>query len=151
MSSNSEHSNPSQSGHRFRRVVVVEDNPDDERLTRSVLKNLQYTLELQVARDGSEAIELLNAADPKPDLVLLDIRLPMFSGYEVLRSVRAKPENRYYPIVMFTSSDDPKEMAECYDSGANSFITKPIDTTRYTQLLGLAAEYWLGANSVPNS
>ena len=137
------------SGARSRRVVVVEDNPDDERLTRNVLKSLNYPLELHIARDGSEAVEMLTAPTPKPDLVLLDIRLPKFSGCEVLRAVRATPDNRYYPIVMFTSSDDPREMAECYECGANSFITKPIDSDRYKLLLGMAAEYWLTANSTP--
>lgn len=132
------------------RVLLVEDNPDDAALTRrAVLKAVPET-EIELARDGQEAVDYL-AADgcQRPDLVLLDLKLPRLDGIEVLRRLRKDHQLCFMPIVMLTSSDERSDVVACYSEGVNSYLRKPVDFDDFMREVGGAAKYWLGSNIVP--
>jgi CheY-like chemotaxis protein len=132
------------------RVLLVEDNPDDAALSqRAVLRAVPET-ELELARDGQEAVDrLLDPSQPLPDLVLLDLKLPRVDGIELLRRVRAETRTRVVPIVMLTSSDERSDVAACYGAGVNSYLRKPVDFDQFMLIVGNAARYWLSANVAP--
>jgi two-component system response regulator len=141
---------------------MVEDNPDDELLTLDALKSagldspeIQY--EIAVTRDGAEAMDFLFAdgayagRDPgrQPCLVLLDLKLPKLSGFEVLARMRADRRTRLTPVVLLTSSSQEEDMIRGYTSGANSFVRKPVRFDRFIDAMRSLGEYWLMVNEVP--
>ena len=132
------------------RVLLVEDNPDDAALTRrAVLKAVPET-EIELARDGQEAIDYMSAEGClQPDLVLLDLKLPRLDGIEVLRRLRKDHALCFMPIVMLTSSDERSDVVACYSEGVNSYLRKPVDFDDFMREVGGAARYWLGSNIVP--
>ena len=138
-------------------ILLVEDNPDDEELIRLALKRCGYTDELFVVRDGEEALEFIFSNKRyshrrgvlPPKVVLLDIKLPMLDGLEVLHMMKGDPHTRRVPVVLLTSSSQDRDIAMGYDFGANSYIVKPVDFERFTELLGLCASYWLRINTSP--
>lgn len=132
------------------RVLLVEDNPDDAALTRrAVLKAVPET-EIQLARDGQEALDYFDAEDSsRPDLVLLDLKLPRLDGIEVLRRLRKNHNLCFLPIVMLTSSDERSDVVACYSEGVNSYLRKPVDFDEFMVQVGGAARYWLSSNIVP--
>jgi two-component system, response regulator len=139
-----------------RLVLVVEDNADDERLTVRALK-LGQPVRIVVARDGREAIEflfdgrLLSEMDEHeyPDLILLDLKLPKVNGIEILRRIREVDRTQQIPVVVLTSSDEERDITQCYANGANSYICKPIDFTEFTETVKSVANYWLRTNRLP--
>jgi two-component system response regulator len=137
-------------------VLVVEDSADDERLTVRALK-MGQPLRIVVARDGREACEYLfegrllgdMTEHEYPALVLLDLKLPKVSGSEVLRRIRQEEATRQIPVVVLTSSDEERDIAQCYANGANSYICKPIDFTEFTETVKSVATYWMQTNRLP--
>jgi len=138
-------------------ILVVEDNPDDEELTLRSLRRAHIANKVVVARDGSEALDYLYAGgayaarDPTqiPALVLLDLKLPIVGGIDVLRRIRAEPVTRYLPVVIMTSSSEDEDMVRSYDSGANSYVRKPIDFSEFAGAVQQLGLYWLVLNNVP--
>ncbi len=138
-------------------VLLVEDNPDDEALTLRALKKNNILNEVVVARDGSEALEyLLGAAGTAPRIrldqlavVLLDLKLPKVNGLEVLRRLRADPRTKRLPIVVLTSSKEEKDLVSAYDSGANSYVQKPVEFADFVRAAGHLGLYWLVTNASP--
>lgn len=136
-------------------VLVVEDNPDDEALTLRALRKCALPIRITVARDGAEAVEILNSdlravgLDTAPRLLLLDLKLPKLGGLEVLEAVRANPNTASMPVVCLTSSDEITDTDRAYGLGANSFVRKPIDFEEYLSVVCKAAEYWLSVNFWP--
>ncbi|MEO0534023.1 MAG: response regulator [Cyanobacteria bacterium P01_A01_bin.123] len=129
-----------------RPILLVEDNPDDERLTIRALKRAKLTNPIQVARDGEEALAVLFAADPLPSVVLLDIKLPKIDGLEVLQRIRANPQTRLLPVVVLTSSSEERDIIESYSSGANSYVRKPVDFDQFTHAVTQLGLYWVLIN-----
>jgi two-component system response regulator len=128
-------------------VLLVEDNSNDEMLALRALKKVDIQIRVDVARDGIEATNyLLDAAMPCPDLVLLDLRLPRMNGLEVLNSIRSNPKTRNLPVVVFTSSSQPSDVMNCFQSGANSFVRKSHDYAQYMILMSKIVDYWLTVN-----
>jgi two-component system response regulator len=136
-------------------ILLVEDNPDDEELTKRAFEVCKLSNEIVVVRDGMEALDYLFATgthadrDPEllPQVVLLDLNLPKIDGLEVLRRIRADARTRRLPVVVLTSSSEERDIVQSYDLGANSFVRKPVDFFRFidaAQQLGL---YWLVLNS----
>src|SRR4051812_2265432 len=109
------------------KILLVEDNPDDEQLTMRALRKLGHRVSVDVARDGQEAIDYL-AGDgrPLPNLVLLDLKLPKISGLEVLERLRKNPRTKHVLVVVLTSSDEPSDVRASYQQYANSYIRKPV-------------------------
>jgi len=130
-----------------RRILIVEDNPDDESLTQRGLRKAEA--EIQVARDGALALEALAAMDHLPDLVLLDLKLPKIDGSEVLRQLRSDARTSRLCVVVFTSSSEPGDIARCYALGCNSYVIKPVTYEDYIEAVRGIAAFWLGLNVSP--
>ena len=132
----------------LKQILVVEDNPDDEKLTLRALRQCDVPHIIRVARDGAEAIEFLfgPSATALPDLILLDLKLPKVNGLEVLAKVRAELKTRGLPVVVLTSSDEERDILESYDLGANSYIRKPVDFDDFMDAVRQLGVYWLSMN-----
>ena len=132
------------------RVLLVEDNPDDEALALRALSKFDPNLTVDVCRDGQEALDHLFGLSPaQPQLILLDLKLPKASGFDVLKRLKSDPNTRRIPVVLLTSSKEDQDRIEGYDLGANSFIRKPIDFREFTGLIKQLGEYWLRTNQPP--
>ena len=129
------------------RILIVEDNPDDESLTQRGLRN--SSAEIEVARDGALALEALAAMERLPDLVLLDLKLPKIDGSEVLRQLRSDARTSRLCVVVFTSSSEPADIARCYALGCNSYVIKPVTYENYIEAVRNIAGYWLMLNASP--
>ncbi len=130
-----------------RRILIVEDNPDDESLTQRGLRKADA--EIVVAHDGALALEALAAMDRLPDLVLLDLKLPKIDGSEVLRQLRNDARTSRLCVVVFTSSSEPADIARCYALGCNSYVIKPVTYEDYIETVRGIAAYWLTLNVSP--
>jgi two-component system, response regulator len=131
-------------------IFLVEDNPDDEKLTLRALKKNNIANPVKVARDGQEALDYLFAADRKlPALVLLDLRLPKVGGLDVLKRLRADPMRKLVPVVILTSSKEEGDLVRGYSLGANSYIRKPVDFDRFVEAVQQLGMYWLVLNEAP--
>jgi two-component system response regulator len=135
-------------------ILLVEDNPDDEELTRRAFKASKIATRLIVARDGAEAIDFLSAAgafagrgaEDDPCLVLLDLKLPKIGGLEVLQKMRANPRTRMTPVVVLTSSTEEQDVIRSYGLGANSYVRKPVDFAQFADAMRALGHYWLVLN-----
>lgn len=138
-------------------ILLVEDNPDDEALTRRALTRNNIRNELVVARDGVEALDYLfgtgvhagRDTTTQPEVVLLDLKLPRVDGLEVLRRMRADARTALLPVVILTSSREEQDLVAGYSLGANSYIRKPVDFTQFTTAVGQLGLYWLVLNEAP--
>jgi len=131
-------------------ILLVEDNPDDEQLTRRALKEHNVANPVDVALDGQEAIDILFDPERKlPALVLLDLRLPKVSGLEVLRRLRADPARKLVPVVILTASKEESDLVQGYSFGANSYIRKPVDFKQFSAAVAHLSMYWLLLNEAP--
>ena len=106
------------------RVLLVEDNRDDAELAVWALREVGIT-EVAVAWDGTHALELLGSITP--DLVLLDLRLPLMDGLDVLAEIRRDPRLKHLRVIILTSSENPRDMAACQALGVTAFLSKPLD------------------------
>ena len=140
-----------------KKILLVEDNPDDEALTLRALKKNNILNEVVVAHDGVEALDYLFAngnyasrdSNVMPEVILLDLKLPKVDGLEVLRRVRADARTRLLPIVVLTSSKEERDMIESYSLGANSYIRKPVDFVQFGDAVQQLGLYWLILNEPP--
>lgn len=135
-------------------ILLVEDNPGDIRLTQEALREGRVRNELQVARDGVEALDLLcrrgqfaNAA--RPDLILLDLNLPRKDGREVLAELKAHGDLRRIPVVVLTTSQAEEDILASYDLHANCYISKPVDLDRFIAVVRSIDEFWLSVVELP--
>jgi len=127
-------------------IILVEDNPDDERLAIRALHKGKVANEILVARNGEEAINMILSADPLPCVVLLDLKLPKIDGLEVLRRIRAEPRTHLLPVVVLTSSSEDRDIVESYSLGANSYVRKPVEFDRFTEAVKQLGLYWALVN-----
>jgi two-component system response regulator len=138
-------------------ILLVEDNPADVKITQRALKESGLPVELIVVRDGQEAVDYLlrqgahaaPASWRSPDLILLDLNLPRMTGREVLERVRGTPALRATPVVVLTTSRRQEDVQQMYASGANTYIEKPQDFTRFVQVLQTIHRYWLDTALLP--
>jgi two-component system, response regulator len=130
-------------------ILLVEDNPNDAELTQRALKKSDLGARLAIARDGAEALEYLLSSRPRPKVVFLDLKLPKIDGIEVLRRVRAEERTRCLPIVVLTSSQEERDINECYKLGVNSYVVKPVEFDKFYKAVGDLGMYWLVLNKSP--
>jgi two-component system response regulator len=136
-------------------ILLVEDNPDDEALTLRAFKRSNIANDLEVVRDGQEALDYLfgdgngEPAKPVPALILLDLKLPKVDGLEVLQRIRADDHTRLIPVVILTSSREETDLVAGYGSGANSYVCKPVDFEQFSESVTQLGLYWLVVNEAP--
>lgn len=135
-------------------ILLVEDNPDDRDLTLRAFKKAEIDVEITCAEDGAEALDLLlpeaeGAAALQPDLVLLDLNLPIVDGLEVLRRIRADKLTHSLPVVLLTSSKEQEDISKGYDLGCNSYVRKPVNFDDFLKAARQLGAYWLTLNQPP--
>lgn len=138
-----------------KKILLIEDNFNDETLTLLALKEGKITNHIDVVRDGEEALDYLfcrgEYADRNkshlPQLILLDLKLPKIDGLDVLREIRANPDTKRIPVVILTSSRQESDIVKGYDNGANSFVVKPMDSTQFSKVIEQVGLYWLLVNT----
>jgi two-component system response regulator len=133
------------------KILLVEDNPDDIKLTQRAFGKCAFcrdTCQLVVVKNGAEAIEYLNTS-VLPKLILLDLKLPKMSGFEVLDYIRSNERTRLIPVIILTSSREEKDVKKAYCLGANSYIRKPVDFNRFYEVTQEIGTYWLSINELP--
>ena len=138
-------------------ILLVEDNPDDEALTIRALKKNNIGNALIVVRDGAEALDFLFCKgafadrDPleRPQIILLDLKLPKVDGLEVLRSLRENESTRTLPVVILTSSREEQDLIQSHSLGANSYVRKPVDFNQFVEAVLQLGLYWLVLNETP--
>jgi CheY-like chemotaxis protein len=138
-------------------ILLVEDNPADIKITERALRESGLPVELLVVRDGQEALDYLLRLGPhaedarwrSPDLILLDLNLPGLTGREVLEKIRATPALRAVPVVVLTTSRRLEDVQEMYAAGANTYIEKPQNFSRFVQVLQTIQRYWLDTALLP--
>lgn len=138
-------------------ILLVEDNPDDETLTRMALQENNLLNEIVVAHDGVEALDYLfgrgryagRDLNDKPQVVLLDLKLPKLDGLDVLRALRSDDRTKLLPVVILTSSNEEQDLLAGYRLGANSYVRKPVDFHQFTDAVKQLGLYWLLLNEPP--
>jgi CheY-like chemotaxis protein len=132
-------------------VLLVEDNAADVFLLREAFRTLPGRPELQVVRDGREALAVLHKAEPPvtPDLVLLDLSLPLLNGHEVLQAIKTDPRTRTIPVIIFSSSSAARDIQKSYELQANSYVQKPMDLDGFCQVVSALHAFWLQAVQLP--
>jgi two-component system, response regulator len=130
-------------------ILLVEDNPNDAELAQRALKKTNLGPRLVLARDGAEALDYLFSDRPKPKVIFLDLKLPKIDGVEVLRRLRADDRLKSIPVVVLTSSQEERDINECYKLGVNSYVVKPVEFDKFYQVVGDLAQYWLVLNKLP--
>jgi two-component system, response regulator len=138
-------------------ILLVEDNPDDVELTLHALRKENLANNVEIVRDGEDALNFLFCRGPfhkrriedPPRLVLLDLKLPKVDGLSVLRQLKASPLTRAIPVVILTASREEKDMVESYQLGVNSYIQKPVDFQQFQQTVKEVGLFWLVVNVAP--
>ena len=140
-------------------VLLVEDDPDDVEITKRAFLKGRIINPLYVVRDGEEAIEFLKHTGryamseraPKPGLILLDLNMPRMDGREVLRIVKSDPALKRIPVVVLTTSNEEGDIFKCYDSGANTYMTKPVDFQKFIEAVITIGKYWFCFAETPKN
>jgi two-component system, chemotaxis family, response regulator Rcp1 len=142
------------SGARPIEILLVEDNPGDVDLTREALENAKVSNSLHVVDDGAKAMDFLYqrreySGVPRPDIILLDLNLPKKDGRQVLAEIRGDPALAEIPVVVLTTSQADEDIFRAYRLHANCYITKPVDFTRFMQVIRAIEEFWLTVVKLP--
>jgi len=140
-------------------ILLVEDNPDDEELTKRALRQAKIANEIVVARDGSEAVDFVfgqgshagRDVSRMPAVILLDLKLPKLSGLDVLQRLRADSRTKLIPVVVLTSSSEEEDMLKSYEFGANSYVRKPVEFGAFANAVSQLGLYWMLLNQPPPS
>jgi two-component system response regulator len=138
-------------------ILLVEDNPDDVKLTLRALEKSRIANEVVVARNGIEAIEYLTGTgkfagrdpDVLPEVVLLDLKMPRMDGLELLQRIRSDKKTKLLPVVVLTTSTEDRDRVESYKLGANSYVRKPVDFSQFVEAVQHLGLYWLVLNETP--
>ena len=138
-------------------ILLVEDDPDDVILTQRAFQKTVSGLPIFVVPNGLEAVRYLdgegNYGDrlryPLPDLVLMDLKMPVMNGFDAMKWIRSQPNFKRLPVIILTSSFHESDAARTYESGANSFIIKPVDFNQLVQAMQRLVDFWLGSARLP--
>jgi two-component system response regulator len=138
-------------------ILIVEDSPQDLELTKRALRKANVSNNIQIARDGEEALAFLfcegvfaeRKGENQPKVILLDLKLPKIDGLEVLKRIKADPRTQAIPVVVLTSSKEQKDVVETYKLGVNSYIVKPVNFEGFIKAVQDLGMYWLLLNQPP--
>jgi two-component system, chemotaxis family, response regulator Rcp1 len=135
-------------------ILLVEDNPGDERLTREALKEGKVYSNLHWVKDGVEALEFLRRQGkfqgaPRPDIILLDLNLPKKDGREVLQEIKNDEQLKRIPVVVLTTSKADEDVLKTYDLHANCYVTKPVDLEKFIVVVRSIDVFWLTVVTLP--
>ncbi|HKI32155.1 MAG TPA: response regulator [Gemmataceae bacterium] len=138
-------------------ILLVEDNPNDVKLALHAFKKNKVANHVHVARDGAEALEFMFGTgryagrdiESGPRVILLDLKLPLVDGIEVLRLLKADPRTQAIPVVVLTASREERDVVQSYQLGVNSYIVKPVDFDQFTESVRELGFYWLLLNHLP--
>ena len=138
-------------------VLLVEDNPSDAELALRALKKNKLTNHVRWLQDGAAAIDYLfgegewkgRELEPRPRVILLDLKLPKVDGIEVLRRVKSDDRTRSIPVVVMTSSREERDIVDSYRLGVNSYVVKPVDFDQFSKAVGELGFYWMLINQPP--
>ena len=135
-------------------LLLVEDNPGDIRLTQEALKEAPVPIHLSVAMDGVEAVDFLKRRGkfqhaPRPDLILLDLNLPLKNGPEVLSEIKSDPDLKRIPVLVMTTSRAPADVQQAYSLNANCYISKPVRLDDFMNVVESIENFWLQTAVLP--
>jgi CheY-like chemotaxis protein len=136
-------------------VLLVEDDPGDELMTREAFEDNKIGNRLHVARDGEEALDFLyrrgvHSEAPRVDLVLLDLNLPKYDGRQVLERIRADPDLTHLPVVVLTTSSSEEDILRSYKLHANAYVTKPVDVNQFIAAVRQIDDFFLSVVRLPH-
>jgi CheY-like chemotaxis protein len=142
---------------KMKSILLVEDNEDDVDLTLLCIKKNQLAEQVDVVRDGAEALDFIfgrgryahRDLSDEPAVILLDLNLPKISGLDVLTQIRNNPKTKRLPVVVFTTSNEERDVAGSYSAGANSYIRKPVDLNHFNAAIQQVGRYWIQLNQDP--
>lgn len=140
----------------LRKILLVEDNPNDIELTIEALTAQSLANRVVVMNDGVEALEYLeytgkykNRAREKPAVILLDIKMPRMDGIEVLQAVKKNPNLKAIPVIMLTSSREEPDLKKCYELGVNAYVVKPVNFKDFFEAVKHLGIFWAVLNELP--
>lgn len=141
----------------IKKILLIEDDVKDVTLIKNALREVHFGNEIVVAEDGEVGLDMLyrrgkfaGNTDELPILILLDIKMPLMDGIEVLKIIRDDSVFDYIPVVMMTSSRDLHDLEECYKLGANSYVVKPLNIIDFIKVVKDVGKYWAVINETPN-
>ncbi len=137
------------------RILLVEDNPGDVRLALEAFRECPLKCEVRVVGDGRAAVEALRdgtgpEADFRPDLILLDLNLPVMDGRQVLAEIKSDPRLRRIPVIVLTTSRSDDDVARAYDLHANGYIPKPVDMDHFVEVIRRIENFWFATVKLPS-
>lgn len=129
-------------------ILLVEDNEGDIILTKEAFEECKMKSEISVAKNGQEALDFLFKRDgfteaKKPDLILLDINIPIFNGHEVLKQIKSDPFLKKIPVIMLTTSSNQKDLDSAYENHCNSYVKKPLEISEFLSAILKIEAFWL--------
>lgn len=138
-------------------ILLVEDNPSDIKLAMHAFQKNNLANHVKVLRDGAEALEYVFCTDRyadrkghgQPKVILLDLKLPLVDGLEVLRRIKSDPGTKAIPVVVMTSSTEDRDMVDSYQLGVNGYVQKPLDFEQFISAVRQIGLFWLLVNKVP--
>lgn len=135
-------------------ILLVEDNPGDARLCHEALKESKILNNLNIAKDGQEALDYIFKTNgfenaKTPDLIILDLNLPKVNGKDVLKKIKQNERTKTIPVVILTSSKAEEDIVKTYKLYANSYITKPLDFEQFVDIVKEINQFWLGIVKLP--
>jgi CheY-like chemotaxis protein len=136
----------------IRPIFLIEDNPIDLDLAQRAFARRKITHPIEVARDGAEALDWFGRWEngvPVPVVILLDLKLPKVDGLDVLSHLKEHPRFQTIPVVILTTSSEERDITRAYQRGANSYIVKPVDFDRFTEVIDQIQQYWCNLNMFP--
>jgi chemotaxis family two-component system response regulator Rcp1 len=136
------------------RILLVEDNPGDVRLALEAFRECRMKCDVRVVNDGQAVLEILRRSgapggDPRPDLILLDLNLPVMDGRQVLGEIKSDPGLRRIPVVVLTTSKAEDDVARSYDLQANAYIAKPVDMDHFVEVIKKIEDFWFATVTLP--
>ena len=140
----------------MKNILLVEDDPQDAELTLAALEEHHLADKVAVVRDGEKVLDYLyrrgefkTRAGGNPILVLLDLKMPKINGLEVLKTIKADEHLKVIPMVVLSSSREPRDLIECYKHGANAYVVKPVDFGKFAEMVKHLAMFWTAINESP--